>query len=366
MQHHFFQGTQNLLFNCGGLKVGEKLLIVSEEPIHDYYDPTLAHKVGEVAQSLGLKVEHIEVPFNPNVTAPSAHLQHAMQLADRTLFLARLGDQLRFSESLSSSRAIVCYALDCEMLASNFGKLDHHLMVQLKYAINDALSKAKKIEVTCPLGTQFSGPGAKFSETHGEVTVDRFPLSVFTPIPAAPYSGKIAQAGFLTGTGSNYYTPYTLPLRDLLFIHFENSRIIGLEGHADDVKGAQQHYRDVGERFDIEHDFVHSWHAGIHPGCGYRLEAGTNTERWGGGAFGNPRILHFHTCGNYAPGEISINVIDPTVKVDGIALWDNGVLFPERSEKGRQLLSRDAILKAAFDNAARDIGLSANGRLSVG
>jgi hypothetical protein len=31
-------------------------------------------------------------------------------------------------------------------------------------------------------------------------------------------------------------------------------------------------------------------------------------------AFANPRYLHFHTCGNYAPGEIAWSLFD--VKVE--------------------------------------------------
>ena len=84
-----------------------------------------------------------------------------------------------------------------------------------------------------------------------------------------------------------------------------------------------------------------------------------NWERWGGAAFGNPRILHFHTCGAYAPGEISWNVIDPMIEVDGLPLWEAGRLHPERLPGGQAILDRYPCAAALFAAPDRDIGLRA-------
>jgi hypothetical protein len=64
-----------------------------------------------------------------------------------------------------------------------------------------------------------------------------------------------------------------------------------------------------------------------------------------------------HTCGAYAPGEICWNVVDPTVKADGINLWENGVLHPERAPGGADLLEEYADLKKIFENPDRRIGV---------
>ena len=53
-------------------------------------------------------------------------------------------------------------------------------------------------------------------------------------------------------------------------------------------------------------------------------------SRWAQTVFANPRVLHFHTCGTGPPGEICWMVIDPTVTIDGVALWENGRLHPDR------------------------------------
>ncbi len=358
-------GAQNLLTGCAGMRPGETLLVLQEDPAHGYYGPGLAEAVMNAAAGIGIRATSRIIPFDPNVDTPPAELRRAMLSSDRTLFFARMGDQLRFNADFASVRPIVCYALDRAMLGSAFGRAPYRAFVELKARVDAALSAATTVRVTCPLGTDFYGPGVAFPAVLGDVTVARFPMSVFTPAPAAAYSGRVAQAGFLVGTGSKYYQPYGAALIDVLFIEFDGHRITGFEGNAGDVETARRHYAFVAERFGIERDFVHSWHAGIHPGCAFGEHAGESLERWSGAAFGNPRLLHFHTCGAYAPGEICWNVVDPTVLVDGLAIWEKGRLHPERVPGGSEILEAYPEVAAAFADPAQAIGLAPNGRLSA-
>lgn len=188
---------------------------------------------------------------------------------------------------------------------------------------------------------------------------------MFTPVPAGDHAGTIAQAGFLTGTGKTYYQPYNLPLDGVLRIRFDGNRITGFEGLPDDTARSESHYRRVGEMTGTDPFFVHSWHGGMHPGCGWPMQAGADITRWGGGAFGNPRLMHFHTCGTRAPGEISVNVVDPTIRLDGVAVWDNGRLHPERVPGGAGILARHPDAAALFADPVRDIGLAPSGRLAA-
>ncbi|MDZ7602425.1 MAG: hypothetical protein U1A06_13720 [Hoeflea sp.] len=358
-------GARNLLANCAGMRPGETLLVLHEDPGLGYYGPGLAEAIIEAAAAMGIRATECRIPFDPDVDAPPEDLRRAMLAADRTLFIARMGDQLRFNAELSSVRPIVCYALDREMLGSPFGRAPYRAFVALKACIDTALARASTIRVTCPLGTDFSGPGVAFPGTVGDVSVARFPMSVFTPAPAAAYRGRVAQAGFLVGTGSRYYEPYGVALSNTLFIAFDGNRITGFEGDADDVETARRHYAFVADRFGIERDFVHSWHAGIHPGCAFPGQAGDNLERWSGAAFGNPRLLHVHTCGAYAPGEICWNVVDPTIRIDGVAVWENGRLHPERVPGGAEILAAEPLVAAAFASPAQAIGLAPDGRLAA-
>ena len=135
-------------------------------------------------------------------------------------------------------------------------------------------------------------------------------------------------------------------------------RLTGFTGLAADVELANAHYDDIARRFDLDRNAVHSWHAGIHPGCAFADPATKAFRRWGGAAFGNPRILHFHTCGTTPPGEISWNILDPTIRIDGIPVWEDGQLFPERVPGGADILQRYPCAAAVFANPERLVGIA--------
>ena len=357
------EGAKNLLHNCGEVTNNCAILIITEEAGLGYYDEKTIESVAKVARGHCRKVEVLPIKFNPVVTEPDESLLAKMAEFDRVIFFARLGDQLRFRPIMTGAYAIMSYALDGDMLGSDFGQADYKAFEQLKHIVNDALSNAQEIHVTCPEGTDFKGPGAKFSAGEGETTVKRFPVSVFTPIPPVGFSGKIAQVGFLCSTGSQVYEPPACEIKDKVFVHFDNHQITRFEGSEEDVKSVDAHYDHVSQLFSLERNYINSWHAGINPGCAYMQPANVDFDRWGNGAFSSPRVLHFHTCGVDAPGEISINIIDPTVRIDGVAVWEDGRLYPERMAGGKALLESAPQLAAMFAQPLKEVGLGPSGRL---
>lgn len=351
------KGAQNLLKNCAGTTAGDRLLVIHEPPALDYYDQGMVDMVAKCGRSMGADVRVLEAPFDPDASRLPDDLAAEMKTADQTVFLARIGDQIRFSDIGRHHQVVVSYALSRALLGCRFGTADYGSFVALKDAIDAMLAKSSAIEVTCPSGTRFSGSVPADHASSEDVSIRRFPMLVFTPVPADDFSGTAAMPGFLVGTGSKYYEPLLKSFDGQLLAHFENGRITGFEGSAEDVRRAEDHYRFVAERYGIDSGFVHSWHAGMHPGCHYDKRLEDDPGRWSGSAFGNPRILHFHTCGAYAPGEISWNIIDPTVSVDGVKVWENGTLFPERIPGGRAILDADPSIRAAFEHPSREIGL---------
>ena len=349
-------GARNLLIRCGGLSAGDSVLIVREPPGSGIYGDCILSVLEAEARNLGLVPIVREEPFQPLVAAPSAGLISAMQDADLTVFLARLGDQNRYQSWPSKYRALVCYALDAAMLGSTFGRLDHLAMIELRDRIDTALASAREITITCPAGTDLHGTISDGGPRPADTNTVRFPLSVHTPVPAASFSGRVMQVGFLVGTGSKFYEPYAVGLRQPISVQIEGNRITDISGDSSDVENARGHYAEVANRFGIDETFVHSWHAGIHPGCAYTAPASAGFVRWSSGAFGNPRLLHFHTCGTYAPGEISLNVLDPTVRLDGVPVWEVGRLYPERIEGGAEVLAANPDIRAALEAPAQDCG----------
>lgn len=352
------RGARNLLVNCAKARAGDRLLIAWESPDYGYFDDTAVACVRQAAAQLGVLVRDIEVGFNPDRPHLTSDLLEAFAAADIVLFLARLGDQLRFSDMPQGKKIIVSFALNRHLFGSGFANGHHDAFMQLKAAVNTVLAKAEHVRLTCPAGTDVSGKPAMDLSAGGDTSIMRFPMSVFTPVPAHSFSGRVALGGFLTGTGSRYYDGYTLEFGGQVFAHMQNGRLTGFAGEAGDVAHANAQYDRVAALFGIDRNYVHSWHAGIHPGCGYPWDMRENYERWGGAAFGNPRILHFHTCGAYAPGEVSWNVFDPTIKVDGVTYWDRGVFRADRLPDGAEILARYPCAAALFAHPDPQIGLT--------
>jgi hypothetical protein len=349
-------GARNLLVNCAQCRVGERLLIAFEPEGYGYFDADVLRHVEDEARSLGLDVKLTDVGFEPTRRQLPPDLVRLIAEHDIVLFLSRLGDQLRFSDLPEGPRYVVCFAWNSHLLGSLFGCSDYEALCEVKHGIDNAIMEASRIVITCPNGTEVVGRVPDSTADPQDTTVRRFPMSVFSPVPAGLFSGRVALGGFLTGTGSRYYDNYSIEFEGPVFARFDTGRLSGFDGAAADVAKANAHCDRVANLFNLDRNFVHSWHAGIHPGCGFPWDMRQNYERWGGAAFGNPRVLHFHTCGAYPPGEISWNVFDPTIALDGVRLWDNGHLHLERLDAGMRILTEHPELEELFANPDREIG----------
>lgn len=353
-----FDGGMTLIRDCVGGRAGERLLIVSEPEDTGVYDRQAAKLAAAAGRALGMTVYELESHSFVNSDEEKSILLDSLRGFDHIVFFSRVGDQIRFSHNENMPSSTMCYTLNQESLNSNFGTACHHGMGEIKQAIDLAFLQSTEIRVTCPLGTAYSGKPDWGTQSPNDVNLKRFPLLVPQPIPARGFHGRIALSRFLIGTGSKFYEPYYLPLPNTVFARIENNKIVQFEGRDDDVKLVEEHYTNVSQQLSIDPWIVDSWHAGIHPGCNFKAEAANDMMRWSGTAFGNPRILHFHTCGNYAPGEICWNILDPTVIIDGITVWDAGTLFPERLPGGAEILARHPNLAELFANPVKEIGLS--------
>ena len=125
----------------------------------------------------------------------------------------------------------------------------HTAMMGLRRHISEATDQAQDVHVICPKGTDFRGRPKMNLNADGDTSILRFPMSVFTPVPANTFSGKVALCGFLTGTGSLYYDDYTLEFDKTLLAVMENGHLTGFEGAPDHVVAANAHYDRVSAKF---------------------------------------------------------------------------------------------------------------------
>ena len=349
-------GARNLLINCAELSGAESLLIVREDPDLGWYDGQTAAAVADAARTVGITPTTLDVGAPQN--SRGFGLTQAMADHECTVFMSRIGDQDRFADPGLGKKTIMCYARDANQLASAYGQTHHKAMLQLKKAINDILLGAKNVRVTCPLGTDISGDTTDtVKETAADVSVRRFPMGVPQPLDASRMSGQVVLARYLTPTGSKSYEPPSVPIHQTVMADVSNGRITGLTGDADDVERIRNQYRRVAGLFNLDPDIVHSFHAGIHPGSAYADAADDDPDRWSNSIFTNPRTLHFHTCGNYPPGEICWMVIDHTLRVDGKSLWRGGRLCVDDFGPTARCLADWPELRPLFDSPSMAIGL---------
>ena len=98
------RGAFNLLNNCAQAKSGDRLLIVYEPASYGYFDEQAVDVVCNAARTLNLFVDTLDVGFSPDAPTLSPELLSKFEYADIVLFLARLGDQLRFSGNASGEK----------------------------------------------------------------------------------------------------------------------------------------------------------------------------------------------------------------------------------------------------------------------
>ena len=348
-------GAANLIDTCIGEVTGLTVLLVCEDPKFGWYDAAAPDLVHGALLARGAKVRRMTV--GPPDNRPNADVQTAMNEVDEVIFFSRLGDQGRFHWHYTGPHCVMSYALNEEMLDGGYGALNHAAMMRMKDAIDAITLYADNVLVTCPRGTRFEGRPGTPTANGADVIISRFPLGIPKPVPAEGFRGQAVLSNYLTPTGSKVYSPDCLALRDPVTAHFENSRITRFDGPTRMVAEVEAHYDCVAAQFGLDAYNIDSWHAGIHPLMAYDSTADADPMRWSGTAFPHPRLLHFHTCGSGPPGEICWMILDPTVVIDGVALWEHGRLHPERFERSRQVLNQFPALKAAFAAPAGPVGL---------
>ena len=350
-------GIDNLLFNCIGVKAGESLAIVSEQGADGYYSATLDSVIAAYARMQSLDVHLVVAPVLEEVNTFPDEIRQAIESTDHALFLSRIGDQVRFSGISGAGSVTVCYALNEESFATSFCSAHYEFFALLANKVNAAMFGEKEITIRCASGTYLHGISGEAPTPIGDVTIKRFPISVFRPMLANTFSGKIALTRWLTPTGSRLYKPEAILIDGVVFALVENGRIVDFDGASVEVDKVRAHYKFVADKFNIQADIIHSWHAGIHPQNGYPGTATDYLARWGGSAFGNTRYLHLHTCGDYPPGEICMSVFDPTVTVDGVDLWRDGRFVFAESAAIKALQSDYPGMQQLFENPVMEYGV---------
>ena len=321
------RGIDNLLITCVNVKQGESVLLVKEPDGLPMYSSTICDLVAARVDELGA---HASIEAYELITEPSnfpLELTMAMERVDHTIFMSRIGDYSRFSPFTGRSTKTQCYALDEQMLASHYAGACYQLMTHLLKKFEAELMAAKDWQFTCELGTDLRGQFNWLSQAGGEddeFSLELFPVTNFKPIPCDTANGTVALSRWLMPGGVAKVQPAELLMDEVVQAKVSNGVIDHFTGSGKSVCAVNQHYDFVAETLGINRNRVHSWHAGLNPHTFFNGDISTDLERWEGISFASPRYLHVHTCGDWAPCEVTWSVFNPTVIIDGQTYWENG------------------------------------------
>jgi len=334
---HF--AARNLLHDCVDLTAGQSLLIVGEAGAGRWYDPAVAERLADEARTMAASATIIMTPITGSAEDFPADVTAAMQTADHTVFLSRLGDQIRFCPLPGPGSKTVSYTMNLDYLAG-FGRIPHGLMQAVHDRLVDLLATARHVRITCPDGSDLSGPLpesglesvpenkpadaiAKNTQRLTPFTVGNFPVCIPPPLSSAFMSGTMALTRWLTSSSTIAYDDSQYLLDQPLAARIEQGRIAGFDGPTDACRKLTAHFERVGRIVDGDPWRVDSWHTGINPSIFGTEPPLDDLERWGTITFGSPRFTHFHLCGS-DPGHIASMLIDATITIDGEDLWRDG------------------------------------------
>jgi hypothetical protein len=351
-------GARNLLLGCAAVRPGDSVLLIVEPQGDEHYDPAVAPFIAGIARELGARVEMVSVaPGGGPEDMPVAMLDK-IETAAHTIFLNRIGDQVRFAPLPGIGDKIMSYALDMRFLGSDFAVTPYAVWDGIQSRLAAQLGAAHRYSVRCPRGTDLSMSldRSRIAEMRtAGFTVKNFPVMIVPPIPADRLSGQLVVSQALTSTYVHAYDDSILELHSPLTMTIENGRIIRIDGDRDLVARAEAQFSRVGELFGGSAWAVNSWHAGINPFTFFPRPALSDIDRWSCVAFGSPRYAHFHMCGS-APGDICGQIFDPTITFDDTVLWQDGHAAFLTADEKRNLVTPGGLSPDSLQTH-RDIGV---------
>ncbi len=333
------------------------MLIITEPADASDYDPQVSDALARHAEELGAEAQILEARLASGPDDIPDEVLNGMQHAEHTLFLSRLGDQIRFSPAHGAGTKTVAYIRDLDYLGSLFGCTPFALFQAVRDRLLEIIQSASSYRISSSAGTELVGHVNRTNPraTITEFAVTCFPMVIYPPLNCYNLTGTLVLERFLMSTSVHDYESSVLLLDEPVKLHIDNSVIVGFSGARDLVGQVEAHYHRVAEHFGGDPMAVHSWHTGIYPATYHSGHWQHHTASWGEITFASPRYTHFHTCGD-DPGNIATATFDATIEFDDELMWEAGVpVFLDRPEMKALLHERD--LGDEVYALRRDIGL---------
>ncbi len=355
-------GARNLLQTCIGVKPGDSVLLVGENGPKAFFDPAICDLIADSVWAMDAEAE---IFIAPEIDGPDdfpADLSDLIAQKDHTIFLSRIGDQVRFSDMSGGGSKTMCYLRDADYLGDAYSRVPYGVFAEVLPLLMAEFDVVETITLRCPKGTDLTidmqGIRPDFDDGKGpatDFTVKLFPILIYPPITCSGMTGRIALGDWLMSTSTTLYDDSLMTLTSPLIATVESGRIVRIDGDRDEVQRVERHLLNLAGN-DADAAFkLNSWHTGIYPRTFYRGDPAENIESWADIVFGNPRYTHIHMCGA-DPGHVALSLFDTHIEFDGVPFWKDGDFkFLQRPEC-QALLDKYNCPAKAFETC-REIGI---------
>jgi hypothetical protein len=335
------RGAANCVLDCGGVKAGQSLYVVSEKGA---VEPAVVDAIVAAAEEAGARVTVVwgdAIPKAAPGAIPRAVLEAYTQADVLVSHYPSLAREALVPHFPGETRVRVPNrARTARMLASDWARFPYSLQRTIAARLDALMAPGQDWRVTTPAGTDVGGTfgeaggvvGAAFFVDTGDDGRARrnFPGGVHSPRTCSALDGVIV-CEYIDNVAMSVGDP---PLR---------VEVAG--GEADGLSGGTAAVRKVLEDSDGRID---SWHAGVHPRTLVPMTRARNARQWFSYSHCSPDVLHFHLGRTHET--TNIGVFGATLRVAGCVLYKDG----------RLMIAADPVLASAVAEAGVDAAFFEN------
>jgi hypothetical protein len=319
MTKEFESGVQNCVVNCGGVRRGQAVYVVSEEGA---VDRQVADAVADCARDRGARVETVWAPKIPKARAEEipANVLDAYAKAD-VLFshypsLKREALQPHFPGE--ARVRVPNRARTVAIMSSPWAAFPYSVQRAAAVSVDSLSSPGKAWRITSPNGTDVRGTfgsrdsavaQAYFVEDEGGRARRNFPGGVHSPVMAVATEGVIVADHLAGFKKMNKGAPLTIELKE--------GRVVSINGGDDEGVMIATLRRTDG--------FIDSWHAGLNPMTVVPIGRTEDPVEWYSYSHCSPTIVHFHVGRSNAP--VDVACFNHSMSIDGEQIYKSGRLL---------------------------------------
>jgi hypothetical protein len=312
-------GVQNCVKDCGEVRRGQKVFVVSEAGAADVQ---VAEAVAQCARDQGGRVEVVwgsKIPKDRPDDIPVDVLRAYSEADVLFSHYPSLKREALHRHFPSEKRTRVPNrARRVELMSSQWAAFPYSVQRAMALSVDALSAPGNGWCITSENGTDVRGTfgsrestvaQAYFIEEEGGRARRNFPGGVHSPVVAMATEGIIV-ADHIAGFGSmNRNNPLTLELND--------GRVVSVKGGDDEGKMLAAMNKTDG--------FIDSWHAGVNPMTVVPYARTENPVEWYSYSHCSPMIVHFHVGRSHAP--IDAACFRQSITIDGLTVFENGRLM---------------------------------------